>query len=224
MLRTLSRGESVIFGRSVCDTTCKKYKENGQRKKDCLKMGHWQAVMKAGLQLWPVGEYIEHDVDRQGPRVKLHMPDPADRHSVYQFHNKLMNLCNMTFAALSEKVVTVSSKAPRRKANARGQKASRAAKEEVPADAALEPGPEASEAAAAAEGVEGAEPAEAASERPVKRKRLRRASCGDAEDEVVAEEDGNGSAASHGRGRRTACKSKASAKASGVEALGYAAF
>eukprot|EP00435_Cladocopium_sp_Y103_P009541 s3136_g2.t1 len=151
MMRTIGRAEPVIFGRVVCDTCSKKTKDEatGKYSRVSLKIGHWQAVMEAGLRQWPIGEYISNAADRKGPRVRLYLPDPSDRRSVAQFHNKLMNLCNLTFASVSQKMVAVASKAPRRKEQKPQDSLEQAAKEEVeegrrspaPEDVPAEPAP-----------------------------------------------------------------------------------
>ena len=93
--------------------------------------GHWQdpasqpedGALDSGhacwADPWPVGEYIHSEADGKGPRIKLHLPDPNNKGLVCQYHNKLMSLCNLAFAPLSEKMVSVASKAPRRKDRAK---------------------------------------------------------------------------------------------------------
>lgn len=117
MMRTIMRGEPVIFGRSVVDTCSKKTRgADGKLSRVSLKISQWTAVMQAGLSQYPIGEFVAGSTtDRQGPRVHLFLPKPTDAVAVRRYHNLLMSLANVSFAALAEKMVSVSSKKPRRK-------------------------------------------------------------------------------------------------------------
>ena len=119
MMRTIMRGEPVIFGRSVLDTCSKKTRDaNGKLTRVSLKISQWSAVMQAGLAQYPIGEFVAgSSTDRHGPRIRLFLPKPTDAVAVRRYHNLLMSLANVSFAALAEKMVTVSSKKPRRKTN-----------------------------------------------------------------------------------------------------------
>ena len=205
-MRTLGRAEPTIYGRVVCDTTSKKRKNEATGKvgRVSLKSAHWQAVMQAGLRRWPIGEYIANADDGMGPRVKLFLPDPSDRQGVSQYHNKLMMLCNVSFASLSEKMVTVASKAPRRKDQKVSDSLQKAPKEEVEGGRAASPAPELGDQAPAPAG-------------PKKRKRLR--PLGHASSDSGAGQDpaegAGGSSQPAAAGRRTACKTRAASKRTG---------
>lgn len=159
MLRTLMRGEPIVFARRVVDSCSKKSKgEDGKAKRVSLKMQHWIDVMEAGLRQYRIGELVQAE-DSKGPRLKLQLPDSRDPLNVQTYHNRLMALCGLTFSALSKKMVEVGAR--------QQQKASVKVEllEEEPQNAIVEDGDP---------GV-----AEAVAEPAPKRKRLRRGSAPD---------------------------------------------
>lgn len=108
MLRTLMRGEPVIYGRDVADATARKRKgEDGKTHRTSLKIQHWVAVVRAALQQHRIGELILDKADKKGPRLKLHLPNPEDERNMVIFHNRLMAICGITLVALSEKMSSV---------------------------------------------------------------------------------------------------------------------
>ena len=109
MLKTLLRGESCIYGKSVIDSVCIKSKCPATQKvtRKSLKLPHWKAVMSAGLAQHRVGYFSEgtEEADRPGwPRVVLELPDPSNESATKEYHNRLMRLCGLPFHALSQKI------------------------------------------------------------------------------------------------------------------------
>ena len=65
--------------------------------------------MEAAVSQHRIGEVVDSG-DKKGPRLVLRLPSAKDEDSVRVYHNRLMSLCGLTFAALSEKMVSVASK------------------------------------------------------------------------------------------------------------------
>ena len=115
MLRTLQRGDGVIFGRKVVDATMKKVTTegpSGQKKvfRENLRLAHWCSVIKAGMAKERIGEFQEGGSDHLGPRLILHVPPASDETAVREYHNRLMRLCGISFAGLADKMLLASSK------------------------------------------------------------------------------------------------------------------
>jgi hypothetical protein len=117
MQRTLLRGEPVIYGFRVVDSTAQKKKKtdgSGAYQRVSLKLAHWKAVMQAGLALYRIGKYSSGTdcTERKGqPRVYLEIPPEGDTELTKQFHNRLMMLCQMSFVQLSDSIIKRSSQA-----------------------------------------------------------------------------------------------------------------
>ncbi|CAE7523944.1 unnamed protein product [Symbiodinium natans] len=109
MLRTLLRGEPVIFARRVVDACSKKTTVDNKTVRTSLKLAHWLAVINAGMEQHCIGE-VQTLADRKGPRLVLHLPKSNDREAVRVYHNRLMALCGLSFAAFSKRLVEVASK------------------------------------------------------------------------------------------------------------------
>lgn len=112
MLRTLMRGESEIYGRRVIDAAAKKTKcpETGKYKKASLRLAHWLAVVRAGMEQHRIGEVVHAAGDKLGPKLVLHLPAREDEVACREYHNRCMQLCNVTLAGLTERILAVSSK------------------------------------------------------------------------------------------------------------------
>ncbi|CAE7408241.1 unnamed protein product [Symbiodinium natans] len=109
MLRTLLRGEPVIFARRVVDACSKKTTVDNKTVRTSLKLAHWLAAINAGMEQHCIGE-VQTLADRKGPRLVLHLPKSNDREAVRVYHNRLMALCGLSFAAFSKRLVEVASK------------------------------------------------------------------------------------------------------------------
>ena len=93
----------------MVDACAKKTTVDGKKVKSSLKVPHWTAVMTAAMAKHCIGE-VQTLSDRKGPRLVLHLPKSSDRESVRVYHNRLMALCGLTFAAFSKRLVEVASK------------------------------------------------------------------------------------------------------------------
>ena len=109
MLRTLLRGEPVIFARRVVDACSKKTTVDNKTVRTSLQLAHWLAVINAGMEQHCIGE-VQTLADRKGPRLVLHLPKSNNREAVRVCHNRLMALCGLSFAAFSKRLVEVASK------------------------------------------------------------------------------------------------------------------
>ena len=110
MQKTLSRGENVVCGYSVIDSTVQRVKAEGSTRKwdkKAIKMSQWKAVMMAGLQGSCVATYSDGaDCQEKGnaARVHIHLPSPTDECACAFFHNELMRLCHIPLATLVDRI------------------------------------------------------------------------------------------------------------------------
>eukprot|EP00435_Cladocopium_sp_Y103_P075019 s47_g53.t1 len=119
LMRTLMRGEAVIFARRVLDSTARKKQVDGQTKRVSLKMAHWVAVIRAALDQQRIGELVMDGKDGRGPRLVLHMPSPDSEGDIVVFHNRLMSLCGVTFSALAERMAATTARTSSRAESAK---------------------------------------------------------------------------------------------------------
>ena len=106
MKKTLLRGEARVFGPDVCDSISISVpaENSGQKRaRKALCRGHWEAVMKAGLEKYRVGTFVHHSdsevQDRRGQSyVDLEVPPQNNPEAAAEFHNRLMQLCQLGLA------------------------------------------------------------------------------------------------------------------------------
>ena len=124
MKKTVLRGTAEVYGVDVCDTTAVRYADEGDNKKKrrrSLRLAHWEAVMRAGLEQYRVGEFCPIGSLKDRPTqsfIKLALPPANDEQSTRLFHNRLMMLCQVSYHALAEKILTAGQRKSRKIAGA----------------------------------------------------------------------------------------------------------
>ena len=109
MRATLLRGQVVVYGTEVCGSMAVRAsrQEGGKRQRTSLRLSHWEVVMQAGLGLYRVGEFV-HSRDARPPYktgksyVKLHFPPDGNVALATAYSNRLMRLCQLSYAAVVE--------------------------------------------------------------------------------------------------------------------------
>ena len=112
MRATILRGEATVFGADVCGSISRRTSKQDEHetkrpRKESLKLCHWEAVMKAGLQMYRVGTFFpagqadEDGADRRkkkGSYVKLELPPADDDGLRLLYNNRLVEMCQVTYA------------------------------------------------------------------------------------------------------------------------------
>ena len=141
MKKTLLRGEAVIFGKRVLDSTGKKRSVEGQLtnagrpqySKVSFEYAHWKAVMEAGLQQHRVGRFSSGEGCAEQPgqaRIYVDLPPANDPQLVQEFHNRLMMLCQLPYGKLADSILKNNMKQPKVKTE-RGTEAAEAGQSEA---------------------------------------------------------------------------------------------
>ena len=115
MKATILRGEAVVYSVDVIGCISRPRRTPGQAeepeakrsKKDCLKLHHWECVMKAALDTYRVGTFFpdglpdaDSDARRRGRScVQLSLPAANDDRARVFFNNRLVHMCQVTYAA-----------------------------------------------------------------------------------------------------------------------------
>ena len=109
MRKTLLRGEARTFASDACDSIQLAIpKEDGNKKqRKALSRVHWEAVVSAALQQYDVGVFVkasESQVEERRGQSYLQMKLPAasDQRASAEFHNKLMQMCQVSLATYDE--------------------------------------------------------------------------------------------------------------------------
>jgi hypothetical protein len=118
MRATLLRGEAVIYGRDVCGSVSDRTPRSraGQkRSRVSLRQTHWKNVMKAGLAKYRIGDYVDEGAAlppyRTGQAyVRLAFPPDGNVALATEYSNRLMKLCQVTYAQVVEAAVRKSEK------------------------------------------------------------------------------------------------------------------
>ena len=105
MRATLLRGTQVIYGPDVCGSISHRTraKEGQKRLRTSLKVAHWEQVNR-------VGEFVEAR-DSQAPyrvgkaHVLVALPADGDVEAAIAFSDRLVQLCQLTYAALVDAAV-----------------------------------------------------------------------------------------------------------------------
>ena len=121
MRATLLRGTHVTCGSDVCGSISHRTtaKEGQRRLRTSLKVARWEQVMRAGLAKYRVGELVEAR-DSQAPYrfgtafVRLALPADGDVEAATAFSNRLVQLCQLTYAAIVEAAVRTGEKTVRK--------------------------------------------------------------------------------------------------------------
>lgn len=123
MRATILRGEAIAYGADVCGSISRKQDaaDDGQQgkrpKKVSLKLAHWEAVMQAALQQYRVGVFVpaasadgvtvpgdaaeramSKEKKKRGSYIQLHLPPQEDETMRLLYNNRLVEMCQVTYA------------------------------------------------------------------------------------------------------------------------------
>jgi hypothetical protein len=113
MKKTLQRGGPVVFADDICDSVGVQVPgtQGSKRKRQMLLRVHWQAVMEAGLSKYQIGRFVAAQDSARTDRpkkahVQLFLPSMSaeavqDR---IEYHNILMNLCQLSWVTFAQAV------------------------------------------------------------------------------------------------------------------------
>ena len=109
MLRTLLRGELVVFGCDVCDATAQSSKDpsTGKRKRSSLSKMHWEAVVRAAMTQYNIGSFSDGagEEHRAGQaRLTIQLPAQSNEEAKRLYHNRLMMLCGLSLSRFSDAI------------------------------------------------------------------------------------------------------------------------
>ena len=111
----------MIYGSDVCESISHRTtaKEGQKRLRTSLKVAHWEQLMRAGLEKYSVGEFVEAR-DSQAPHrvgkahVRLALPADGDVEAATAFSKRLVQLGQLAYAALVEAAVRKREKTARK--------------------------------------------------------------------------------------------------------------
>ena len=121
MRATLLRGTHVIYGSDVCGSIS--HRTTAKERQKRLRTSLEGSALGAGDARWPreaqVGEFVEARDSRAPYRVgkahvRLALPEDEDVEAVTAFSNRLVQLCQLTCAALVEATVRKGEKTARK--------------------------------------------------------------------------------------------------------------
>eukprot|EP00973_Karenia_brevis_P011566 1564650-Karenia_brevis.AAC.1 len=116
MKKTVLRGQASVFGKEVIDSirVVAPSMESGgadagprakRSKRESIKLGYWEAVMKTGFGQYRVGTFNDgKEETRKGPRVIFDLPAEEDECKVQECHNRLMQLCGVGYTSFCEAI------------------------------------------------------------------------------------------------------------------------